>query len=88
MKTEQRDQTGNMCEVKGVGSDTYVVCSEDGERYGPDEDAREMATCPYCGADGDASDHRVHDDGNEVECPETLMSTFRYCPNCGSEAER
>lgn len=80
--------SGALHYVDGVGADTRVRCpNNDGDWFGPHEDAdHEPAYCPYCGAESDEGAHWVHDDGREVDCPNSTMSTYRYCPGCGEEA--
>lgn len=73
----------------GVGGETYVTCPDhDGEMFGPHPDARNtLSYCPYCGVEATDGDHRPHEGRFEVFCPETIMSTYRYCPNCGDRIE-
>lgn len=74
----------NIHELSGVGEDTSVFCPHAGGRVGPEDGAADALTfCPYCGDESDSAEHRTHRDRAEVSCPNTTMSTWRYCPNCG-----
>lgn len=69
--------------VEGTGEDTRVVCHHNNVTYGPHADAKSgMAFCPYCGKRA-VGEHEADDDLGEVFCPDTTMSTWRYCPGCG-----
>lgn len=70
--------------VLGVMNETAVVCEHDGGKYGPGGD-REPHQCPYCGEDAYQDGHEVILNGDEVLCPNTGQSKYRYCPGCGAE---
>lgn len=82
--------TSQAHEMQGVGDETRVSCPESGSEHGPHETAESgMTFCPYCGVEVQTEEnHREHEDGNEVFCPETIMSTWRYCPKCGDKIDR
>lgn len=70
--------------IRGVGDETRVDCGRDKTIYGPHPDAlKNFQYCPYCGADAQDDEHRLHAGGGEVFCENTVMSTYRYCPGCG-----
>lgn len=71
----------------GVGSETFVNCPN-GVLYGPAEDAEDKYTyCPYCGEDTTNDAHTVDKEISEVFCDNTIMSTYRFCPNCGDRLD-
>lgn len=84
MESSSGSQTGTQCTVEGVFEETKVVCGHDGGAYGPGGD-RMPQQCPYCGGNARGGDHRIIEDGDEVTCEKTTMSTYRYCPGCGTE---
>ena len=68
--------------INGVGDDTFVNCPS-GLLYGPAEDAENIFNyCPYCGEDTENKNHTVDKEISEVFCDNTIMSTYRFCPNC------
>ena len=78
-------ETGT-CRSRGVGEKTRVVCSHDGEPYGPHPDTSfDIQCCPYCGGDATDGDHRIDPNVGEVFCEQTGQSTWQFCPNCGDE---
>ena len=75
-----------VCRCEGVDERTRVVCSHDGEAYGPHPEASfDIQCCPYCGGNATGGGHRIDPDVGEVFCEEGGQSTWRYCPNCGDE---
>ena len=70
----------------GVGGDTKVECPVDNRAYGP-AGSFDVDYCPYCGAETSDGEHRVDRYVSEVFCENTGMSTYRYCPGCGSEVD-
>lgn len=73
----------------GVGKWTRTYCPDAGEWFGPHPEAFALSPyCPYCGGPVEDDEHRLHDDGNEVDCSNTGQSTFRFCPYCSERTER
>lgn len=70
--------------VYGVGEKTKVECPIEDRAYGPGG-SFQVDYCPYCSADVTDDDHRVDFGVSEVFCDNTSMSTYRYCPGCGTE---
>jgi len=79
---QQTDEVEHV--VRGVGDETRVGCGRRDLMYGPHPDAIEnMRYCPYCGAKAWEGDHGPSIVAGEVFCPDSSMSTYRYCPGCG-----
>ncbi|WP_123619594.1 hypothetical protein [Halorubrum sp. CSM-61] len=73
---------------RGVGSNTRVECPEHDTVYGPHPGARSTFNyCPYCGDDTSDADHDTKKVDGEVFCPDTGMSTYRFCPGCGAQVD-
>lgn len=71
--------------VSGVGGETAVWCPFTEQLFGPGGISH-FEYCPYCGSSVEDEDHSVDTSVDEVFCPDTTMSTYRYCPNCGDRA--
>ncbi|ELZ43740.1 hypothetical protein C471_00010 [Halorubrum saccharovorum DSM 1137] len=72
--------------VRGVGENTRVECPEHDAVFGPHPGARStFDCCPYCGADADTLGHEAGPVEGELQCPSTAMSTYRFCPGCGTQ---
>lgn len=71
--------------LSGVAEDTYVYCPEADETFGPGGESVDFEYCFYCGEAAHNERHRVDEEISEIFCDNTIMSTYRYCPHCGSQ---
>ena len=68
----------------GAFDETVVLCPEDDTLWrASDDEEKAFRFCPYCGAAADYNGHDASAVPGEVLCPNTGMSTWRYCPGCG-----